>query len=76
MSFKYFYLQAEKAYFLQGLLVLTTFSSYCAVPEDGNTPVDLDVYDFKGPGVALAMYNVDQVCVNTWIFLENLHWDV
>ncbi|XP_048230526.1 isocitrate dehydrogenase [NADP], chloroplastic/mitochondrial [Ricinus communis] len=30
------------------------------VPEDGNTPLELDVYDFKGPGVALAMYNVDQ----------------
>jgi isocitrate dehydrogenase len=22
--------------------------------------VELDVYDFKGPGVALAMYNVDE----------------
>lgn len=33
------------------------------VPEDGNAPVELDVYDFKGPGVALAMYNVDEVCL-------------
>ncbi|KAK6128322.1 hypothetical protein DH2020_037936 [Rehmannia glutinosa] len=32
------------------------------VPENGDEPLELDVYDFKGPGVALAMYNVDQVC--------------
>ncbi|MQL71719.1 hypothetical protein Taro_004035 [Colocasia esculenta] len=30
------------------------------VPADSETPVELDVYDFKGPGVALAMYNVDE----------------
>ncbi|GAU16227.1 hypothetical protein TSUD_298590, partial [Trifolium subterraneum] len=30
------------------------------VPEDGDTPVELDVHNFKGPGVALAMYNVDE----------------
>ncbi|XP_071713022.1 isocitrate dehydrogenase [NADP] [Rutidosis leptorrhynchoides] len=30
------------------------------VPENGETPVELDVYDFKGPGIALAMYNVDE----------------
>ncbi|XP_015879071.1 isocitrate dehydrogenase [NADP] [Ziziphus jujuba] len=30
------------------------------VPEDGGTPLDLDVYNFKGPGIALAMYNVDE----------------
>ncbi|KAK9067308.1 hypothetical protein SSX86_014634 [Deinandra increscens subsp. villosa] len=30
------------------------------VPEDGETPMELDVYDFKGPGIALAMYNVDE----------------
>ncbi|KAL8038718.1 hypothetical protein ABFX02_11G125700 [Erythranthe guttata] len=29
-------------------------------PENGGEPVELDVYDFKGPGVALAMYNIDQ----------------
>ncbi|KAL0461697.1 UNVERIFIED_CONTAM: Isocitrate dehydrogenase [NADP], chloroplastic/mitochondrial [Sesamum latifolium] len=29
-------------------------------PEDGGRPSELEVYDFKGPGVALAMYNVDQ----------------
>jgi len=33
-----------------------------SVPEDGDTPVELDVHNFKGPGVALAMYNVDEVC--------------
>ncbi|OWM70646.1 hypothetical protein CDL15_Pgr014319 [Punica granatum] len=30
------------------------------VPKDGGKPMELDVYDFKGPGVALAMYNVDE----------------
>ncbi|CAN0904244.1 Isocitrate dehydrogenase [NADP], chloroplastic/mitochondrial [Linum grandiflorum] len=30
------------------------------VPEGGDTPMELDVHDFKGPGVALAMYNVDE----------------
>ncbi|KAL3640111.1 hypothetical protein CASFOL_015079 [Castilleja foliolosa] len=29
-------------------------------PENGGEPLNLDVYDFKGPGVALAMYNVDE----------------
>ncbi|XP_027075138.1 isocitrate dehydrogenase [NADP]-like [Coffea arabica] len=29
-------------------------------PESGEAPVELDVYEFKGPGVALAMYNIDQ----------------
>ncbi|OIT33151.1 PREDICTED: isocitrate dehydrogenase [NADP]-like [Nicotiana attenuata] len=29
-------------------------------PENGEAPTELDVYHFKGPGVALAMYNVDQ----------------
>nr|CAB3487579.1 unnamed protein product [Digitaria exilis] len=27
---------------------------------DGAEPVELDVFDFKGPGVALSMYNVDE----------------
>ncbi|XP_010940159.2 isocitrate dehydrogenase [NADP] isoform X1 [Elaeis guineensis] len=30
------------------------------VPENGDVPVELNVYDFKGPGIALAMYNVDE----------------
>ncbi|KAJ0753297.1 putative isocitrate dehydrogenase (NADP(+)) [Helianthus annuus] len=30
------------------------------VPGDGETPTELDVFDFKGPGIALAMYNVDE----------------
>lgn len=33
-----------------------------SVPEDGDVPAELNVYDFKGPGIALAMYNVDEVC--------------
>nr|CAD1838365.1 unnamed protein product [Ananas comosus var. bracteatus] len=27
---------------------------------DGDVPVGLNVYDFQGPGIALAMYNVDE----------------
>ncbi|KAI6671295.1 hypothetical protein NL676_006180 [Syzygium grande] len=30
------------------------------VPDNGNTPMELDVYHFKGPGVGLAMYNVEE----------------
>ncbi|KAI3753142.1 hypothetical protein L2E82_25187 [Cichorium intybus] len=30
------------------------------VPENGETPMDLDVFDFKSPGIALAMYSVDE----------------
>ncbi|KAG7033105.1 Isocitrate dehydrogenase [NADP], chloroplastic/mitochondrial [Cucurbita argyrosperma subsp. argyrosperma] len=30
------------------------------VPENGETPRELEVYDFKGPGIALTMYNVDE----------------
>ncbi|XP_068636669.1 isocitrate dehydrogenase [NADP]-like [Aristolochia californica] len=30
------------------------------VPEDGTVPVELDVFDFKGSGIALSMYNVDE----------------
>jgi isocitrate dehydrogenase len=28
-------------------------------PQDGSEPIELDVYDFPGGGVALAMYNLD-----------------
>jgi isocitrate dehydrogenase len=28
-------------------------------PADGGEPIELDVYDFPGPGVAMAMYNLD-----------------
>ena len=28
-------------------------------PKDGSDPMELEVYDFPGPGVALAMYNLD-----------------
>lgn len=30
------------------------------VPENGDATVDLNVYDFEGPGIALAMYNVEE----------------
>ncbi|MEV6399753.1 NADP-dependent isocitrate dehydrogenase [Streptomyces sp. NPDC051907] len=29
-------------------------------PKDGSDPVELEVYEFPGPGVALSMYNLDQ----------------
>jgi hypothetical protein len=28
---------------------------------DGADPMELHVYDFKGPGVTLSMYNSDEV---------------
>jgi isocitrate dehydrogenase len=28
-------------------------------PRDGSQPIELDVYDFPGPGIAMAMYNLD-----------------
>ncbi|MGJ6964472.1 NADP-dependent isocitrate dehydrogenase [Streptosporangium sp. G11] len=28
-------------------------------PKDGSDPIELDVYDFPGPGIAMAMYNLD-----------------
>ena len=28
-------------------------------PKDGSQPIELDVYDFPGPGIAMAMYNLD-----------------
>jgi isocitrate dehydrogenase len=37
----------------EGTLTLTY------TPADGSEPIELDVYDFPGPGIALAMYNLD-----------------
>ena len=37
----------------EGTLTLTY------TPNDGAEPVELDVYDFPGPGIAMAMYNLD-----------------
>jgi isocitrate dehydrogenase len=37
----------------EGSLMLTF------TPKDGGEPIELDVYDFPGGGVALAMYNLD-----------------
>jgi isocitrate dehydrogenase len=28
-------------------------------PKDGSEPIELDVFDFPGPGIAVAMYNLD-----------------
>ena len=30
-------------------------------PADGGEPIDLTVFDFKGKGVAMSMYNTDEV---------------
>lgn len=30
-------------------------------PKDGSAPTTLEVYDFKGRGVAMSMYNTDEV---------------
>ncbi|MFC5815562.1 NADP-dependent isocitrate dehydrogenase [Nonomuraea harbinensis] len=38
----------------EGTLTLTF------TPKDGSEPIELDVYDFPGPGVAMAMYNLDE----------------
>ncbi|MEV4168513.1 NADP-dependent isocitrate dehydrogenase [Nonomuraea sp. NPDC049709] len=38
----------------EGTLTLTY------TPKDGSEPVELDVYDFPGGGVAMAMYNLDE----------------
>ncbi|MEO3808835.1 NADP-dependent isocitrate dehydrogenase [Sphaerisporangium sp. B11E5] len=38
----------------EGTLTLTF------TPKDGSAPIELDVYDFPGSGVALAMYNLDE----------------
>jgi isocitrate dehydrogenase len=37
----------------EGTLTLTF------TPSDGGDPIELEVYDFPGPGVALSMYNLD-----------------
>ncbi len=29
-------------------------------PKDDSEPIELDVYDFPGPGIAVAMYNLDE----------------
>jgi NADP-dependent isocitrate dehydrogenase len=42
-------------------------------PEDGGKPVTENVYDFKGKGVALAMYNTDDVRpFSLFVFVETL----
>ncbi|WP_336207569.1 NADP-dependent isocitrate dehydrogenase [Nonomuraea sp. LPB2021202275-12-8] len=38
----------------EGTLTLTY------TPKDGSEPLEIDVYDFPGPGVAMAMYNLDE----------------
>jgi isocitrate dehydrogenase len=31
-------------------------------PEGGGEPTVMNIYDFKGKGVAMSMYNTDEVC--------------
>ncbi|MEU4542606.1 NADP-dependent isocitrate dehydrogenase [Nonomuraea dietziae] len=38
----------------EGTLTLTY------TPKDGSEPIEIDVYDFPGPGIAMAMYNLDE----------------
>ena len=38
----------------EGKLMLTF------TPTDGTAPIELDVFDFPGPGIAVAMYNLDK----------------
>ncbi|MDP9862910.1 MULTISPECIES: NADP-dependent isocitrate dehydrogenase [Streptosporangium] len=38
----------------EGTLTLTY------TPKDGSEPIELDVYDFPGAGIAMAMYNLDE----------------
>jgi isocitrate dehydrogenase len=38
----------------EGKLMLTF------TPSDGGEPIELDVFDFPGPGIAVAMYNLDK----------------
>lgn len=37
-------------------------------PKDGGQPVTMEVYDFKGRGVAMAMYNTDDVSSDFDVF--------
>lgn len=57
------------------MLILNVFVNLFSVPENGEAPMELDVYDFKGPGIALAMYNVDQVLLHyAWINDYTVHF--
>ena len=31
-------------------------------PADGSAPIEHVIYDFNGGGVAMGMYNTDEVC--------------
>jgi isocitrate dehydrogenase len=39
-------------------------------PQGGGDPTTLNVYDFKGKGVALAMYNTDDVSPVAFLLVE------
>jgi len=42
-------------------------------PADGRVPTKLDVYEFDGKGVAMSMYNTDEVGLNRYAtILEGL----
>lgn len=39
-------------------------------PKDGGEKVVMEVYDFKGPGIALSMYNTDAVSPSSSLFFS------
>ncbi|KAH8989862.1 hypothetical protein EDB86DRAFT_2831359 [Lactarius hatsudake] len=45
-------------------------------PQGSGEPTTLSVYDFKGKGVALAMYNMDDVSLITTFLLTTQWWTV
>ncbi|MGC2372486.1 MAG: NADP-dependent isocitrate dehydrogenase [Solirubrobacteraceae bacterium] len=44
----------------EGKLTLTFTPKDGSTPGGTSEPIELDVYDFPGPGIALAMYNLDE----------------
>ena len=40
-------------------------------PANGSEPTTMNVYDFKGPGVAMSMYNTDEVSCIVFIYVDD-----
>ena len=38
-------------------------------PADGSAPIEHVIYDFNGGGVAMGMYNTDEVCFEWILFV-------
>lgn len=41
-------------------------------PENGGAAQDYTVFDFKGAGVAMGMYNTEVRCVREWYGLQGV----